>query len=47
MSDLSPYLDDTYQADLRTDLLPQGQDDGGPSHKFLIDSIYKKLQVEG
>jgi len=44
--DLSPYLDDTYQADLRTNLLQQQEDDGGPSPKFLINSIFRQLQVD-
>jgi len=28
---LSPCIDDSYQTDLRTNLLQQGKDDGGPS----------------
>jgi len=44
--DLSPYLDDTYHANLRTNLLQQREDDGGLSPKFLIDSSFKQLQVE-
>jgi len=46
LSDMSPYLYDTYQVDLRTNLLTKGEDDRGPSHKFLIDSSCKKLQVK-
>ena len=44
--DLSPYLDATYQADLTTNLLQLGEDDGSPSPKFLIYSSYQQYQVE-
>jgi len=46
VSYLSPYLHDTNQVDWRTNLLQKGEDDGGLSSKFLIDSCFKQLQVE-
>jgi len=46
VSNLSPYLDDAYQDDLRTNLLQQGEDDGDPSQQFWINSSCKQLQVE-
>ena len=44
--DLSSYLDNIFQADLRTNLLQQGEDNRGPSPKILIDSSHKQWQVE-
>ena len=46
VSDLSPYVDDVYQADLRANLLQQGEDDGGPSQKFSINQVHNQLQVK-
>jgi len=36
-SDLTPYLEDDYLTNLRSNPLQQGEDDGGPSRQPSLD----------
>jgi len=39
-------MDHEHHANLRTNLLQQGEDDGGPSQKFSINQLHNQLQVK-
>jgi len=43
VSNLNPCINDKYRADLRINLLQQGQDDRGPSQKALTNKGCNQL----